>query len=156
MSNQNEPKSNEPTPSIEPPAEPHGNAEPPMEPKVDWQAEARKWEKRAKENKEAADELARLKEASMTEQEKAAQRAKETEDQLRDAQRKLNIYEAAKSAGIDASLLERMKGDTPEEIAANAEFIKASFGAASKYPTVNDNGASAPTQSKRTEIPQMI
>lgn len=156
MSNQNEPIANEPTPNVEPTAEPHGDAASATEPKVDWQAEARKWEKRAKENKEAADELARLKEASMTEQEKAAQRAKETEDQLRDAQRKLNIYEAAKSAGIDASLLERMKGDTPEEIAANAEFIKASFGAASKYPTVSDNGASAPTQAKRTEIPQII
>ena len=37
----------------------------------DWKAEARKWEQRAKENKGAAEELAKLKEAQMTELEKA-------------------------------------------------------------------------------------
>lgn len=147
----------QPTEPTEPtPAEPHGNAEPAPEPQVDWKAEARKWEQRAKENRGAADELAKLKEASMTEQELAAKRAEETEAQLREAQRKLNVYEAAKTAGIDVELLERMKGDTPEEIAANAEFVKASLGNAPKYPTVTDNGASAPTQTKRAEIPQMI
>lgn len=150
----------QPTEPIEPTeptsAEPHGNAEPPAEPQTDWKAMARKWEKQAKENKAAADELAKLKEASMTEQELAAKRAEETAAQLKEAQRKLNIYEAAKTAGIDASLLERMKGDTPEEIAANAEFIKSSFGAAPKYPPIADNGASAPIQSKRTEIPQIF
>lgn len=137
------------------PAEPHGTTEPTVD-QTDWKATSRKWEKLAKENKAAADELKKLKEAAMTEQELAAKRAEETEAQLREAQRKLNVYEAAKTAGIDASLLERMKGDTPEEIAANAEFIKASFGSAPKYPTVTDNGASAPTKSKRTEVPQIF
>ncbi|MBT2505151.1 hypothetical protein J7I98_04410 [Streptomyces sp. ISL-98] len=42
---------------------------------TDWQAEARKWEKRAKENKTAQDELATLKAANMTEQEKAVKEA---------------------------------------------------------------------------------
>lgn len=153
-------QSTDPTPSQPTvPAEPHGaNGEPASaaaDP-TDWKAMARKWEKQAKENKAAADELAKLKEANMTEQELAAKRAEETEAQLREAQRKLNVYEAAKTAGIDASLLERMKGDTPEEIAANAEFIKASFGAAPKYPTVTDNGASAPTKNKRAEVPQIF
>lgn len=154
---------NQPTEPIEPteptPTEPHGaNGEPTptTADTTDWKAMARKWEKQAKENKAAADELAKLKEASMSEQELAAKRAEETEAQLREAQRKLNVYEAAKTAGIDVNLLERMKGDTPEEIAANAEFIKAALGAAPKYPTVTDNGATAPTQKTRTEIPQII
>lgn len=154
-------KITQPTEPIEPtepkPAEPHGDVEPkPAADATDWKAMARKWEKQAKENKAAADELAKLKEASMTEQELAAKRAEETAEQLREAQRKLNIYEAAKTAGIDASLLERMKGDTPEEIAANAEFIKSSFGTAPKYPAVTDNGAAAPTQKTRTEVPQIF
>ena len=34
---------------------------------TDWKARARKWEKRAKENSAAADELAKLKESQMTE-----------------------------------------------------------------------------------------
>ena len=154
---QNEPQPTDPTPTQQAdPAAPHGNANPAPEPQVDWKAEARKWEQRAKENKDAADELAKLKEASMTEQELAAKRAEETETQLREATRKLNVYEAAKTAGVAVELLERMKGDTPEEIAANAEFIKSATGAAPKYPTVNDNGATAPTKAKRTEIPQII
>ena len=44
---------------------------------TDWQAMARKWETRAKENKSAADELAALKASQMTEQEKAVQAAAE-------------------------------------------------------------------------------
>lgn len=142
-----------------PPAEPHGASGEPASAAADatdWKAMARKWEKQAKENKAAADELAKLKEASMTEQELAAKKAEETEAQLREAQRKLNVYEAAKTTGVDAELLERMKGDTPEEIAANAEFVKASFGNAPRYPAVTDNGASAPTNAKRAEVPQMI
>lgn len=155
----NETTMNEHAPAAEPAAEPHGTAAPSAEPSTDatdWKAMARKWEKQAKENKAAADELAKLKEASMTEQELAAKRAEETAAELQEAKRKLSIYEAAKTAGIDVELLERMKGDTPEEIAANAEFIKASFGTAPKYPTVTDNGAGAPVQSKRADIPQMI
>ena len=41
---------------------------------VDWKAEARKWEQRAKENKTAAERLAEVEQAQMTEAEKVAQR----------------------------------------------------------------------------------
>lgn len=64
------------------PAEPAAPAAPP-EPAApaadatDWKAAARKWETRAKENKTAADELATLKAAQMSEQEKAVQAATE-------------------------------------------------------------------------------
>jgi septal ring factor EnvC (AmiA/AmiB activator) len=60
------------------PTEPHGNEDP----ETDWKAESRKWEGRAKENKDAADELARIKEASATDLEKAQARAKKAEDKL--------------------------------------------------------------------------
>lgn len=157
MTNEQNTQPTEPVEQVEQvTAEPHGSAETAAEPQVDWKAEARKWEQRAKENKGAADELAKLREANMSEQEKAAKRAETAEAQLREAQRKLSVYEAAKTAGIDASLLERMKGDTPEEIAANAEALKAAFGGMSKFPEVTDNGASAPTTKQRAEIPQMI
>lgn len=42
---------------------------------TDWKAEARKWETRAKENKSASDELAKLREQAMTDQEKAVSAA---------------------------------------------------------------------------------
>lgn len=41
---------------------------------VDWKAEARKWEQRAKENKTAAERLAEFEQAQMSEAEKVAQR----------------------------------------------------------------------------------
>lgn len=160
MSDQtNESAIDEPMAPTGPAAEPHGASGNPAgaaaDP-TDWKAMARKWEKQAKENRAAADELAKLKEASMTEQELAAKKAEETEAQLREARRRLSVYEAAKTAGVDAELLERMRGDTPEEIAANAEFVKASLGNAPKYPAVIDNGAPAPAPAKRAEVPQLI
>ena len=43
---------------------------PEAKPEIDWKAKAREWETRAKANKTAADELAALKQAQMTEQER--------------------------------------------------------------------------------------
>lgn len=43
---------------------------------TDWKAEARKWEKRAKENTKASEDLDKLRKKSMTEQEKAVAEAK--------------------------------------------------------------------------------
>lgn len=65
----------EPTNQVD--EEPHGE-----ESKTDWKAEARKWEKYAKENKAARDELEALKAAQMTEQEKANARAEAAEKEL--------------------------------------------------------------------------
>lgn len=51
---------------------PEGDPAPPASPpETDWKAEARKWEKRAKENNAAQTELEQLRQAQMTEQEKA-------------------------------------------------------------------------------------
>ncbi|WP_405543957.1 hypothetical protein OG478_22870 [Streptomyces phaeochromogenes] len=74
------------TPPAGPPAGSPGSppAVPPVVPPVapatggdgtDWKAEARKWEDRAKANKTAVDELATLKAANMSEQEKAVSAA---------------------------------------------------------------------------------
>ena len=67
-----------------PPAEPNGNGE-----EIDWEAKykealghSRDWEKKAKANKAAADELEKLKESQMSETEKAAKRTQELEAQV--------------------------------------------------------------------------
>lgn len=58
-----------PTPDpVTPPADPP--------PETDWKAEARKWEKLAKDNRNAATELDKLRTATMSEQEKAVSDAK--------------------------------------------------------------------------------
>ena len=49
---------------------------------TDWKAEARKWEARAKANKEASDKLAELEEAQKTEQQKLVERAEAAEREL--------------------------------------------------------------------------
>lgn len=59
-----------PAPTPAPPAtDPPPPADPPQD--TDWKAEARKWEKLAKDNKNAATELEKLRTANMSEQEKA-------------------------------------------------------------------------------------
>ena len=67
------------------PAQGQTTVTPPPEPKaddVDWKAEARKWEQRAKENKTAAERLADLEQAQMTEAEKVAKRLAEAESEV--------------------------------------------------------------------------
>lgn len=101
---------------------PHGE---PDKPEIDWKATSRKWEQRAKENKNAAEELAALKQSQMSEQEK-------TQAQLAEAQKKLESYQTAeklsawktqvsKDSGIPADLL---RGNTLEEIQEHAESVK--------------------------------
>jgi hypothetical protein len=60
-----------PTPDTEAPAQ---EAPKPEAPEIDWKAKAREWEKRAKDNKSAADRLAEIEEASKSEAQKAADR----------------------------------------------------------------------------------
>lgn len=62
----------EPTPEVEA-AQP--DDQPTEADATDWKAEARKWEERAKENRKAAAELERQRQASMTEAEKAVAEA---------------------------------------------------------------------------------
>lgn len=68
---------------------PHGT-------EIDWKAEARKWEDRAKKNKDAADELERLKTAQMSDTEKLVKRAE-------DAERLVSEYQAREQHSNDAT-----------------------------------------------------
>lgn len=98
----------EPTePAAEAPAETPPAPEAPAE-ETDWKAEARKWEKTAKENKNAAARLAKLEQQHMTEQEKAVAKAKA--EGATEAVKKLAVKlaaaefkAAAAAAGADVS-----------------------------------------------------
>ena len=93
-----------PTNEIEPTADdsPHGE-------EIDWKAQSRKWEKLAKQNKDAADELAALKASQMTEAEKLQKRAEDAEAlvaQYQAAERhRADADELSESTGVPASLL---------------------------------------------------
>ena len=90
---------------VQPEEEPQGEPK-----KTDWKAEARKWEALAKKGKAAEDELAKLKEAQMTEQEKANARAEKAEAELAEmkaeAARLQSAREISAKNSVPAELLE--------------------------------------------------
>lgn len=77
---------------------------------TDWKAEARKWEKYAKENKAAKDELDAIKAAQMTEQEKLLARVEQAEAALASANAQIqhakDVREIAAESGVPSYLLE--------------------------------------------------
>lgn len=90
-----------------------------------WKAEARKWQAQSVANKTAADELAALKAAQMTETEKAAARLAELESTVKGYQTKEQVAawkaDVAKTSGVPVAAL---AGSSLEEIQAHADVLK--------------------------------
>lgn len=112
---------------------------------IDWQAKyndairhSREWEKRAKDNKNAAEELEKLKEASMTEQEKAAKHVKELEDKVASyetaKQRAEWKAQASAETGVPADVIE---GDSLEAMQSHAKRIHELLNPKPKAPAVH-------------------
>ena len=103
------------TQEVEAAEEPQGEAKA----KTDWKAEARKWESLAKKGKAAEEELARLKESQMSEQEKANARAEKAEAELAEmkaeAERLQLAREYASQENVPLELLEFCKADAMED-----------------------------------------
>ena len=91
---------------------------------TDWQAEARKWEKRAKENKSAADKLAEIEESKKTEIQKAMERAEQAEQRINELEREKTRLSVIASHGIPEDYQDLIKGDSEEDLAASAEKVK--------------------------------
>lgn len=95
---------------------------------TDWKAEARKWERYAKENAAARKELDDLKAAQMTEQEKLVRRAEEAERRLAEAnaaiQHSKDVAEVSAASGVPAQFLEFCADrDAMERFAAQFEGV---------------------------------
>ena len=97
------------------------------EPKVDetdWKAKAREWEKRAKDNKSAADELASIKESQKTDAEKQAERIKALESDAATARTEALRLRVASKFGIsddDADLF--LTGTDEESLTRQAKRL---------------------------------
>ena len=91
-------------------------------PEVDWKAKAREWERRAKENKAAADKLAELEEAQKTAEQKAAERLAEAERRAQEAENRVLRADVAQETGVPANLL---TGNTEDELRASAAALLA-------------------------------
>lgn len=122
-----------------PPAEPNGNGE-----EIDWEAKykealghSRDWEKKAKANKAAADELEKLKESQMSETEKAAKRTQELEAQVAAYKAKEQQAEWKKQVSANTGIpADALRGSTLEEIQAHADILKPLVHPAPKLPNV--------------------
>ena len=103
----------------------------PTPPEVDWKAKARDWEKRAKENKAAADKLAELEESQKSEAQKLADRLAAAEQRATQAEAKAERSRIAAEKGVPAELL---VGDTAEALESFADALVAFRGEAPKRP----------------------
>jgi hypothetical protein len=105
--------------------------EPPAKPETDWRAEAKKWETRAKENKSAAEKLAALEESQKSEQQKLLERAEAAErerDTVRTEALRLRI---AHEKGLTPKQAARLRGNSEEELLADADELVTEFQPAS-------------------------
>lgn len=92
---------------------------------TDWKAEARKWEDRAKANKEAAEKLVAIEEASKTAEEKTAERTAELESKVKQYESEKQIAtwqdEVSEATGVPSAFL---TASTKEGMEAQAEKAK--------------------------------
>lgn len=114
------PEPEPPTPEPEPAPTPEPEPEP--EP-TDWKAEARKWEARAKENKDAATRLKELEDAQKSEEQRLKDRIAELETASLEAAR----LRVALRKGLTETQAKRLVGTTDEELEADADELLASF-----------------------------
>lgn len=103
-----------------------------QKPEIDWKSKAREWERRAKENKAAADRLAEIEEASKSEAQRLAERAEKAERELTALQSASVRAEVALEKGLTPSQAKRLIGDTREELEADADQLLADLGEANK------------------------
>lgn len=135
----------------EPTVEPITTDEPQGKTEIDWKAEARKWENRAKAGKADSDAAAKWREyeASLKPaQERLAEELATTKAQADEARAALLRYEIASSKGISGDATKLLRGSTAEELEAEADLLLSLIANQSKpkTPLPDDNqGKPAPT-----------
>lgn len=118
---------------------------------VDWEAKyremrahSREWEKKANENKSAAEELRKLREEQMTAEQKAAARAEELQRELdvykRAEQRRSWSSAVSKETGVPSDVLELISADSEEELRERAEEVSRYFAKAPERQVVPGDG----------------
>lgn len=145
-----------PDPSGDPePAGGSGAGQPSQTPQgdgTDWKAEARKWEKRAKDNSDAAARLKELEDRDKSEVERLTQRAAEADRRAQEAETKAVRAEVAAAKGVPVSLL---SGSTKEEIEERADQLLQFKGDADGEKPTGDGEGEKPTPAERTPKEQL-
>lgn len=105
---------------------------------TDWKAEARKWESRAKANFEAVDKAKELEDA-LAESRKALDAANEKIAGFKALEERREwVSSVAKEKGLPIDVVERISGDSYEEISEGAEIFSKSVARGAYVPKVAD------------------
>ncbi len=116
-------------------------------------ANARKWEKRAKENKDSQPLLEQTKEELekiKADYEQAQSRLTEFE---KSKERNDLIKRIANETGLPTSIISTMRGDTEEELLESAKVVQNSFKSIPLYPTSKNDGSQVkPVKLSKDEI----
>lgn len=123
---------------------------------TDWQAKyeamrahSREWERKAKDNQTAADELEKLKEAQASEQERATKRAERAEAELSElkarAERAETVAAVADKANVPAEVVAMLNGSDADELKEQVDRLLKLLPA---YPTRTDDGGGKSTARK--------
>ncbi len=124
---------------------------------VDWKAKyeemrthARDWESKAKANKDAAQELEKLKAANLSEQEKAIARAEKAEAELQQlraqSERAQMAQRVAAKTKLPLEVVQALNGEDEDALTSQANSLKKLF---PNYPDREDDGGGN-TNAKKT------
>lgn len=98
---------------------------------VDWKAECRKWEKRAKDNDRAAKELADIRDRQMSDLEKATKRAEKAEAALKEREaadaRAALVREVMEKHRVDPKYADLLTADDEAGLTAQAKLVGERF-----------------------------
>ena len=92
---------------------------------IDWKAEARKWEGRAKENSTAAQKLAEIEESKKSETQKLQEQLTTLQDRAATAERDKERLAVIAKHGIPEDYHDLVHGSDAESLAASAAKVKA-------------------------------
>jgi len=111
-----------------------------------WKQKAREQEKRAKENATAAQRLAELEAANLSELEKAQKTANDALARLAEFEQTTLRQKVAISKGLPAELVDRLRGATEDELSTDADALLALVAAPKKQGNhVPREGTSSPS-----------
>ena len=92
---------------------------------TDWKAEARKWEKRAKDSREAAEKWSEYEKSLKPEQERLAEELAIARSEAESARTALLRHEVAAEKGVPADAVKLLVGSTREELEEAADVLLA-------------------------------
>jgi hypothetical protein len=92
-----------------------------------WKGLSKKHEARSKENKDAADELKKIKDEKLTDTEKAQKAQKELETGKSSAEQEAMRLRVALRKGLNETQAKRLVGTTEEELEADADELVKTF-----------------------------